>query len=711
MLESVNFLGSYLALLYLYVRTTMNAIRLTRARDPSREGEGKAKSPLPPSHWTGAASKDVFLQASKTLQSLRVSVAPFVLLTWLAAFLSHIITWAIGNPVSAPEFGVDLVCPQGVNLCRAAWHGDVLVFATNVSCLVYLLIIMVLCPEDVWGPVMLAAIKQTGEWRMARMRTLPALMMFPLIMDMLILINYSVFDPTVTPVTQDIVFFANIVVVLYQTGVMVWLFLPLWAPPPTTDQEAAAEIGHLAMTSGWQSSADVPPRCLFQRLAVRLRKGLTTRESGVRVRREALMIVLASMLTQRETFDLFYTIPVLMVMLWSMRIAAFLLIVLIRDETAGFDTLMESGAAFGLVVDLNDLCKAVYHLLKRHTPLPVRVRTYKGSLTRMQQTMTISYRWQEDEQAVAQGLSLNMSDWQLHSLLDAMVSTNCKYIWLDRISVPQVGGVLQETLLSRMMAVYAASGCTLVLRSREPDGSRYHQRGWTVQEFCSCSKAAVKTEPVSLASMMAVRRSRLRISVHTSAETPDEDEERYFQSLREWHLARSLSCKPLWLCHDSIVSDEHLETAVVKFIDLASRVATQEPKDLVRALVPMLANCPVETQDELVELLRLMDTKVNSPSIQQQMQLFISRPRKPSILTSSFTAGIFSSFYTTTSTISHGHRGSMNGAPSHGRPSMGDVTAGRPSNASTISGLFRINVEPQSATGNDVEANLSGVGP
>lgn len=51
----------------------------------------------------------------------------------------------------------------------------------------------------------------------------------------------------------------------------------------------------------------------------------------------------------------------------------------------------------------------------------------------------------------------------------------CADVWMDKFSVPQVPGQLQTTLLARMLAVYASSGCTLVLRSIELPGERYHQ--------------------------------------------------------------------------------------------------------------------------------------------------------------------------------------------------------------------------------------------
>ncbi len=61
------------------------------------------------------------------------------------------------------------------------------------------------------------------------------------------------------------------------------------------------------------------------------------------------------------------------------------------------------------------------------------------------------------------------------------------YVWLDNLSIPtpMLGPNiapgswllnLSNTLLTRMMTVYAAGANTVVLRSSEPDGGRYHKR-------------------------------------------------------------------------------------------------------------------------------------------------------------------------------------------------------------------------------------------
>jgi hypothetical protein len=102
----------------------------------------------------------------------------------------------------------------------------------------------------------------------------------------------------------------------------------------------------------------------------------------------------------------------------------------------------------------------------------------------------VSYRWQGVEEFICPGLKLNMSRWQMEQLVAALSNTSCFYVWIDRLSVPQYESELQNTLLSRMMGTFANARETLVLRSMEENGSRYHQRAWCgppSNHFCSIS--------------------------------------------------------------------------------------------------------------------------------------------------------------------------------------------------------------------------------
>ena len=98
-----------------------------------------------------------------------------------------------------------------------------------------------------------------------------------------------------------------------------------------------------------------------------------------------------------------------------------------------------------------------------------------------------------------------MNRWQRQQLLNAIESSPYPYVWLDALSIPTAilsstldpGSWLlglSDTLLTRMMAVYAAGATTIVLRSAELDGGRYHQRAWTMQEFCGSRTVTIRSE-------------------------------------------------------------------------------------------------------------------------------------------------------------------------------------------------------------------------
>ena len=454
LLENANYTGTSAAFLYLYFRTTLRALRLVRLRDPAANhrystahglmsGQGAKRSAHGgvmltgsvdhlTSHWTAAASSDIFLQVSKMLKALRVLLAPFNVLVFVKTIAGVVTTLATGTPFSRLESGFS--CGDGVSagsrLCTVVWEGHLLAFGLSIPLLVYLLSVLLLLPDALWSPTTLTAIKQTGEWRMARMRWLPVIVIFPAGVGIMTMIIYSIagekFD---NPHTIYVVFFGNCVAILYQFCVIAWLFLPMGAPEPTVDtasegrcpsstvttESAGQRVGIHARSSAWLPS-----------LAKYFRIVLRSREAGARVEREAVLLMLASSLCQNEMFRAYDRFPGLMLVRWAFRVCALMFIVLVRDKTATFETLAKTGAAFGLVADIRDLRKALSHTLKFDEAFPATVRTYKASLMRMRDTITISYRWQSEDRSIAEGLQLNMSDWQLRSLLDALVHTNCK---------------------------------------------------------------------------------------------------------------------------------------------------------------------------------------------------------------------------------------------------------------------------------------------
>jgi hypothetical protein len=162
-----------------------------------------------------------------------------------------------------------------------------------------------------------------------------------------------------------------------------------------------------------------------------------------------------------------------------------MMIVGFPDHTSCFATISPSSPGFGLLIDRVDLRSALQAVLlagnKRYTG---PFRTYKASISRMEETLAVSYRRQQHSVPIGPDgrHSLNMTRWQMATLSDAIKISSCKYVWIDVVSVPQKSHRrLQKALLSRMLTVYAAAAETVALRSAEYDGDRYHQRGWTLQ--------------------------------------------------------------------------------------------------------------------------------------------------------------------------------------------------------------------------------------
>jgi len=240
----------------------------------------------------------------------------------------------------------------------------------------------------------------------------------------------------------------------------------------------------------------------------------------------------------------------------------------------------------------------------------------------MKEALVVSYRWQSATQALVHPngwtgrarragmkdgiVGLNMSRWQRQQLLATIESSPCPYVWLDALSMPAalLGPNpdqgwwllnLSDTLLTRMMAVYATGSNTLVLRSSEPDGGRYHERAWTMQEFCGSRAITVCSED----------------DVNHSSYTPEEAAE--FIEMRRVIQMDMKSALPLW-CQNllesaSVGSSEDVNERkeahirrVKAFVKAQAKVTCQEPVDKIRALLPIFLNSPVQDAVELRDL-------------------------------------------------------------------------------------------------------------
>ena len=156
---------------------------------------------------------------------------------------------------------------------------------------------------------------------------------------------------------------------------------------------------------------------------------------------------------------------------------------------------------------------------------------------------------------------------------------------------------LSATLLTRMMTVYAASACTLVLRSEEPQQFRYHKRAWTLQEFCGARRVLLADEshPRDENSKSFLGDSG------TAALTKAESE--VFPTKRLRILDGMRTAMPMWVLSlfGPTPGADVLE-GVRAYNEAKGQVQCQVPSDMPRALLPMMLNTPVQDGQELIRL-------------------------------------------------------------------------------------------------------------
>jgi len=149
----------------------------------------------------------------------------------------------------------------------------------------------------------------------------------------------------------------------------------------------------------------------------------------------------------------------------------------------------------------------------------------------------------------------------------------------------------------------------VALHSIETAGNRYHQRGWTLQEFCSSPRLYVFSEKefhtgsssaLEISGDNAVTEIRHAQSQHPCTHKPEEA--MLFNRVRYWCFTRCSECRPFWIYHGfRDVPVTQIRESHAKYIHLSSIVHTKYQADRIRALYPLIMNCPLENEDELAE--------------------------------------------------------------------------------------------------------------
>eukprot|EP00951_Prasinocladus_malaysianus_P037705 scaffold407127_cov47-Prasinocladus_malaysianus.AAC.2 len=324
--------------------------------------------------------------------------------------------------------------------------------------------------------------------------------------------------------------------------------------------------------------------------------------------------------------------------LWIFRVLVLLLFLFSKDKEADSSTLEQTGAGCGLVMNARELKSVLKSHLSRQSIKVKAVKRYKGTLFRMSETLAVSYRWQGAEQQV-EGLGpVNMSDWQMEELTKAIESSKCLYVWLDRISVPQEEGQLKKVLLSRMMSVYASSMAVLCLLTREANTHRYHQRMWTLQEYCTAKSLIV------IQDTNGAGEEESDMVATTTCEQDKADQ------LRMEHMARQPTCMPVWLSNNcsglASVPTTRVKAIWETYLQISTDRFCAQSSDAIRALrlgsgswrsvtmialtlltgsvvsrYPLLWNSPAEREEELVQLMDLLETLHGIPQRESKQLL------------------------------------------------------------------------------------------
>lgn len=255
----------------------------------------------------------------------------------------------------------------------------------------------------------------------------------------------------------------------------------------------------------------------------------------------------------------------------------------------------------------------------------------------------VSYRWQPLCRAIVRppgqatvsssnaGMSnkrvrLNMSRWQRQQLLSALQTKGYTYVWIDALSIPaalqpdpnSALGRMSTTLLTRMMSVYASAACTLVLRSMEVAPLRYHKRAWTMQEYCCSQRLLVVNEGEPAGELMSTvlepgQRLDATHGLPLIPATYTEIEE--YNGRRSAVSAAMMSAVPMWVLQKSEICSSWrsaIAEGVMAYNTARRRVTCMVPADIVRALLPMFLNTPVQDGAELAKLVCLAHSAVEA---------------------------------------------------------------------------------------------------
>jgi hypothetical protein len=576
----------------------------------------KVRPELRAGAWTLAASPKILLESCRALQQDVALIFSFFFVASCTLAASNCGTGGASHTSNDEEEYMTLVC--GGHAANPLQWSCLVAFRALTPGMMMLLglglmmtLLNICAPIDLWSPVVQRGLRQLGPatfgiraYIMLPWLTIPGMLLAAALTINFYMYLFELWGPRASPagiITQglfivaELLFIVAIIVCMLLPGSWIAMMLE-WskkrscASEPTSviiehQKQAGAGLASAETTALPGDAKNIPAGVS---LWWRLTQVVFPSEVSWRHRLMTFMVLChyvwgAEQNTCQTTFA----------MLWFLRIVFLLGCFVTRDAVSTFQDLeKQSDPGLGLLVCTSQLRAALQASLEgREYRGPLK--TYKASIWRMRDTVALSYRWQSGVGVVVKtGLPpLNMSRWQITTLECALRSSKALYVWVDCLSVPQAPCQLQRTLLARKMAVYASAGAgTIALRSCEPHGGRYHQRAWTMQEYCCSATICVYTEESSPPSTPHEETTEALFVGRFSSSTGAEEAQ--MLSVREWHLGRKADCVPYWVCEDideRFRSVQQMRAIVLRYQALAEKVHCTVEEDKLRALFPLVS--------------------------------------------------------------------------------------------------------------------------
>eukprot|EP00951_Prasinocladus_malaysianus_P001887 scaffold13388_cov35-Prasinocladus_malaysianus.AAC.1 len=111
---------------------------------------------------------------------------------------------------------------------------------------------------------------------------------------------------------------------------------------------------------------------------------------------------------------------------------------------------------------------------------------------------------------------------------------------------------------------------------------QYHQRGWTMQEYC-VSKTLFEVHESQPGKRTLTRSYSSKANEPLPWLAP-------FMEVRKWYSDNSASCRPFWLYNGLERGQASNSEAYKMYAELSAELHTEKASDKVRALLPLMSD-------------------------------------------------------------------------------------------------------------------------